>query len=110
MVDEGREMLATGADTLLSGDLGCLLNIASRFIAAWAPTGARSPCRGGARRRDRGDAADRRRGGNGRAETMAEKKASAGDMQSTRGSSRITRIDALTAPSCKQALGRFQFG
>jgi L-lactate dehydrogenase complex protein LldE len=36
-----REVVATGADTVLAGDLGCLLNIAGKLSRAGAPVRAR---------------------------------------------------------------------
>ena len=50
---------ATGADTLLAGDLGCLMNMAGKLQREGSP-GQGAPCRRGAGRHD-GRAGDRRR-------------------------------------------------
>ena len=50
--DKAADIAATGADTLLAGDLGCLLNMAGKLVAARQPI-ASAPCRRGAGRHDR---------------------------------------------------------
>ena len=58
--DKVRDIAATGARTVLAGDLGCLLNIAGRLPGRAAGGGA--PCRRSVGRNDGGCAADRRAG------------------------------------------------
>ena len=54
-----RDIVATGADTVLAGDLGCLLNMAGALAGGQHRPGA--PRRRSSRRDDRGRAADRAR-------------------------------------------------
>ena len=57
--DKAADIAATGADTLLAGDLGCLLNMAGKLSRAAEPR-RRPPCRRGACRHDGRGRADRR--------------------------------------------------
>ncbi len=61
VADKTADIAATGADTLLAGDMGCLLNMAGKLTRLGKPR-ARPPRRRGAGRRHRRDAADRRAG------------------------------------------------
>ncbi len=56
--DKAADVIATGADTLLAGDMGCLLNMAGR-LTRLGSSRAGAARRRGARRHDRRGAADR---------------------------------------------------